>query len=90
MSQNNPESDESGPMTPGQALLYGLGAIGLGILVFALLAWMESSTTGGRVNWLIALLYKIGGKWTAAGIFFGAGAIFLIIALVRYQRREDE
>ena len=50
---------------------------------------MESSGRGGRVHWLIALRYSIGGKWTVAGAF-GLGGLGFFVAAYRSYSRDKE
>jgi hypothetical protein len=44
---------------------------------------------GGRVHWLIAALYYIGGKWTVAGIFWLGGLCFLVAGVRTYLRERE-
>jgi hypothetical protein len=81
--------DSDGQVTLAQGLKYGLGLIALGVGVFLLLALLEGSPRGGRVHWLVALLYYIGGKWTAAGLFWLGGLVFLALG-VRTHLRDRE
>ena len=81
--------DSEEHITTGQGIKYGLGCLGIGVGMFLLLSLMESSGRGGRVHWLLAVLYYIGGKWTVAG-FFGLGALGFFVAAYRsYQRGEE-
>ena len=81
--------DSEGEVTLIQGLKYGLGAIAIGVGVFLLLSLIEGSERGGRVHWLIALLYYIGGKWTAAALFWVVGLVFLVLG-VRTHFRDQE
>jgi hypothetical protein len=50
---------------------------------------LEESGRGGRVHWLVALLYYVGGKWTAAGLFWLGGLVFIGLG-VRTHLRDRE
>ena len=57
-----------------------MGAI-LCVLAWATFAWFTNLETGNaegrrRIVWWVALLYYIGGKWTAAGVLGVLGLIF--------------
>src|SRR5690349_1192875 len=69
-----------------QWFLYSVGCIGLAILIFFLLKNMEETGQGGRMNWIIVILYKIGGKWTAAGVLGGLGILFAVVGIVELTR----
>ncbi|VTR93963.1 Membrane protein OS=Rhodopirellula sallentina SM41 GN=RSSM_01667 PE=4 SV=1 [Gemmata massiliana] len=83
------DDDSEGEVTLAQGLKYGLGLIAIGVGVFLVLTMIEGSSRGGRVHWLIALLYYIGGKWTAAGLFWLGGVVFLGLG-IRAQLRDRE
>ncbi|OWK45817.1 hypothetical protein [Fimbriiglobus ruber] len=80
------DDDTDGEVTLGQGLKYGLGLLAIGVVVFVILTLMEDSGRGGRVHWLIALLYYIGGKWTAAGLFWLGGLVFLALGVRTHLR----
>jgi hypothetical protein len=90
--QETPQQEE--PTPAWQWFLYSAGCIGLAILVFFLLKNMEESGQGGRMNWIIVILYKIGGKWTAAGVLGGLGVLFAVLGLMELGKSrgasEDE
>ena len=88
MSRQQPPQEEE--HTPAwQWFLYALGCIGLAILIFFLLKNMEETgQVQGAMNWIIVLLYKLGGKWTAAGVLGGLGVIFAILGFV--ELRQDQ
>jgi hypothetical protein len=81
------DSDEH--LTVGQGVKYGLACLAIGVVLFLLLSLMESSGRGGRVHWLIAVLYYIGGKWTVAGCF-GLGSLGFFVAAYRSYKRGEE
>ncbi|HEX8834905.1 MAG TPA: hypothetical protein VF719_11925 [Abditibacteriaceae bacterium] len=65
--------------------------VGAGILLLALAAfsfWRFSvmETTGGfmRMRWYTALLYNMGGKWLAAGLFSLLGIGSIIVGIMQY------
>lgn len=85
--QETPQQEEHTPAW--QWFLYSAGCIGLAILVFFLLKNMEETGQGGRMNWIIVILYKIGGKWTAAGVLGGLGILFAVLGVVELGKSRD-
>ncbi|HEY7314882.1 MAG TPA: hypothetical protein VH643_36385 [Gemmataceae bacterium] len=83
------DDDSEGEVTLGQGLKYGLGLIAFGVGVFLLLTMIEGSSRGGRVHWLIAVLYYIGGKWTAAGLFWLGGLVFIVLGVRTHLRNRE-
>ena len=82
------DDDSEGRVTLAVGLKYGLGFIALGVGVFLLLTLMEGGR-GGRVHWLIAALYYIGGKWTVAGILWLGGLVFIAAGVRTHLRERD-
>ncbi len=85
------DSDSEERVTPWQGINYGLLCLAVGVVLFLLLGWMEESGRGGRVHWLVAITYYIGGKWAVAGLFGLAGTISFVlrIALIIKTRSES-
>jgi hypothetical protein len=83
------DDDSEGVVTLGAGLKYGLGLIAIGVGLFLWLNMLEESGRGGRVHWLVALLYYVGGKWTAAGLFWLGGLVFIGLG-VRTHLRDRE
>ena len=83
------DPDDEGEVTLGVGLKYGLGLIGLGIGMLLFLMILEKSPRGGRVHWVIALLYYIGGKWTAAGLFWLIGTAFIFLGIRTHLRDRE-
>jgi hypothetical protein len=81
--------DDEEHVTVGQGIKYGLLCFAIGAGLFLLLSLMESSGHGGRVHWLIAALYYIGGKWTVAGVFALGGLGFFVAAYRSYSQDEE-
>jgi hypothetical protein len=81
--------DEEEHLTPWQGLKYGSFMLGVGVFLFILLSLMEDSGRGGRVHWLVAALYYVGGKWTVAGFFGISGLIFYALAYRSYQEENE-
>lgn len=73
------DSQQEEPTPAWKWFLYSAGSIGLAVLVFFLLKNMEETGREGRMNWIIVILYKIGGKWTAAGVLGGLGVLFAVL-----------
>jgi hypothetical protein len=69
-------------------LLAALFFFGVSIWLFFRLTNLEA--TGGeiRVNWMIAALYNIGGKWGAAGLPFLLAGLCLAGSIAKLARRK--
>ncbi|WP_029631830.1 hypothetical protein [Zavarzinella formosa] len=83
------DDDLDGEVTLIQGLKYGLGLVAFGFGVFLLLSMLEGSGRGGRVHWIIAALYYIGGKWTAAGLFWLCGVAFIVLGIRTHLRDRE-
>jgi hypothetical protein len=88
-----PDKDESNPLTKWWGkLLAAVMFFGGAVAVFRYLEFLEQRG-GGLVHWLIAVLYYIGGKWTAAVAAALPGLFFLrrgIQQLLDPERREPD
>jgi hypothetical protein len=63
-------------------VLFGLGIALVGALVFSEMAKLDSGEKESmRVHWLLAALYKIGGKWAAAGVLWLVGLVALVLGI---------
>lgn len=83
------DPDDEGEVTLWVGFKYGLGLIAFGVGVLLLLMMIENSSRGGRVHWVIALLYYIGGKWTAAGLFWLVGTAFIFLGIRTHLRDRE-
>ncbi len=83
------DNDSDGEVTLAVGLKYGLGLIAAGVGIFFLLMLIEGSEKGARVHWLIALLYNIGGKWTAAGVLWLLGIVLLVLGIRTHIRNRE-
>jgi hypothetical protein len=50
---------------------------GVGVWLYVALGNMEENGGAVRVNWFIALAYKLGGRWGAVGLCGVLGVLFL-------------
>jgi hypothetical protein len=62
------KAEEDKPQKPWETILIGIGLIGFGIFIYYTFNNLEQEGGSVRINWLFALAYKIGGKWTVAVI----------------------
>ena len=76
------ESEEYMPV--GEGIKHGFICLGVAVGIFLLITFLESNG-GGRVPWWIALLYYIGGKWTASGVFVACSLFFFGAAFRSYR-----
>lgn len=63
-------ADDEAEITWWKTLLAGLAFLGLGLFLFWYFSDLEEKGGVRVVRWWVALIYKIGGKWTV-GVFFG-------------------
>ncbi|MGL6074709.1 MAG: hypothetical protein ACRC8S_11155 [Fimbriiglobus sp.] len=82
--------DNEGEIDLWTGIKYGLGSIGIGIVIFFVFMLMEAGGRGGRVHWLIALAYYIGGKWVVGGFFWLIGLLMLGIGIRTHIRDRNE
>ena len=68
-------------------ILFGLGAIALGVYEFYDLAEFEAHGGTRRVHSAIKLVYEAGGKYAVLGVFAGVGAIMAVFGTMRLFRR---
>ena len=76
-------ADEETEVTWWKTLLWGLAFLGLGALLFWYFSGLEESGRSGRIHWLVALIYHIGGKWTVAAV---CGLISLVCFFLTYKQ----
>lgn len=68
------ESDE-GESGPWSLILIGVLIIGFSWWMFSIFSGLEQSGGTLRINWIVALLYKIFGKWVVVGLIGFVGAL---------------
>jgi hypothetical protein len=73
-SNQTPEEEEKGD-TPLQSIGIGLLIIAVSVFVFYTFDNMEKEGGSVRINWIFALIYKLGGKWPGPIIFAIIGAL---------------
>jgi hypothetical protein len=62
--------------------LFGAAIALVGVLVFSEMAKLDSGEKESmRVHWLLAALYKVGGKWAASGLLWLVGAVSLALGI---------
>jgi hypothetical protein len=71
-------------------ILFGLGAIALGIYEFYDLAALETQGGTRRVHSVIKLIYEAGGKYAVLGVFAGVGAIVTVFGGVKLFRKPHD
>lgn len=60
--------EDEKPAKPWETILIGVGLIAFGIFLYYTFNNLEQEGGSLRINWLFALAYNIGGKWTVAVI----------------------
>jgi hypothetical protein len=80
--------EEKEEKTPILSLIGGIVLIGIAIGLYFYLDGLEKEGGTLRINWIIALIYKIGGKLGASGIiaFLGLLTSFFAIQDMRAQK----
>ncbi|MBK7807601.1 MAG: hypothetical protein KA270_05610 [Saprospiraceae bacterium] len=96
MSTENEEIKEEGikedekPQKPWEAILVGVGMIAFGIFLYYTFNNLEQEGGSVRINWLFALAYKIGGKWTVAVIITLIGIFTTYSGFVALKNKPKE
>ena len=62
-----------------QYFLYGIGSFGIGTWLYIYLSQKEQEGGRIRIQWMIALVYDVLGKWGVVGILAGIGAVSILI-----------
>ena len=62
---------------------------GIGVWLYYALGKVEQSGEGIRINWFIALAYKLGGRWGAVGLCGVLGLLFLVWGIRHLQRGKE-
>lgn len=73
--------------------LFGLVLILVGALLFSEFTKLDSGEKESmRVNWVVAILYKIGGRWLASGVLWLGGLACLAFGIkqVVAPKKADE
>lgn len=85
--QINKKIDNSDP--PWWYLL--IAAFFTGGAVYLYFFFTELETKGGRrtINWVIALMYEIGGKWTVITFVLILVVFLLHLAITEYKKRQS-
>lgn len=69
-----PKEEAKKEDSPWSSIAFGLGMIAAGIFLYFYFDNMEKEGGSIRINWIFALAYKIGGKWTVAIILWILGS----------------
>jgi len=67
-SGQTPQEETKKKDNPWSTIVYGIALIGLAIFLYYTFDNMEKEGGSVRLNWMLVLAYKIGGKWTVAVI----------------------
>ena len=62
-----------------QFMLYGIAIFGFATWLFIYLSDKEQEGGRIRIQWMIALVYDVLGKWGVVGILAGIGAVSILI-----------
>ena len=85
------ESDDSGPFDEWWGKLLGAPLCwGIAIWLFYQLGRLEVEGGSIRVNWFIAVAYKLGGRWGAVGLFAVLGTLFLVWGVMQFTASAKE
>lgn len=76
MSENQNDQTQKKD-TPLANLAYGVLFIGFAIFLYYQFEGLETEGGSIRINWIIAIVYKIGGKWAAPVILSIMGAFYI-------------
>lgn len=63
----------------------GLFMIGITFFLYYYLTHLEESGGRGRINWIIALTYNIGGKWLSCSVTGLFGCLLVWIGYKQWQ-----
>jgi hypothetical protein len=68
-----------------------IGDIFLGLSVFLYFYFTDFEDQGSsrRINWVVALLYDIGGKWTVIGVVLVMVLFCVSLAIREFKRRQS-
>ncbi len=82
--------DEESEVTWWKTLLWGLLCLVLAAVLFWYFSNLEESGGTRRINWIVAIIYKIGGKWTVSAIFGLASLMFFYLPFKQLRGHADE
>ncbi len=71
-------------------MLGALFFLGLAFVIYLYVTNLENQGQGGRINWIVALAYNIGGKWCAVSVLAVPGLIFALVGLVKLFSSSEE
>jgi len=62
---------------------------GIGVWLYFAIANLEETGGSIKVNWFIALDYKLGGRWGAVILCVVLGGLFLAWGIASFKNREN-
>jgi hypothetical protein len=62
-----------------QFMLYGIALFGFAIWLFTYLSDKEQEGGRIRIQWMVALVYDVLGKWGVVGILAGLGVVSILV-----------
>lgn len=63
--------------------------VGLGIYLYFYFTALEIEGGSRRINWVLALLYEVGGKWAVIGLVFILVLFCIYLAMREFRRRQS-
>lgn len=72
---DQPQEEIKDDDSPWATIAYGVGLIAFGIFLYYTFNNLEKEGGSVRINWLFALIYKLGGKWPVAIILTLLGSL---------------
>jgi hypothetical protein len=69
-----------------KTLLWGLASLAAAVLLYWYLDSKERSGESFRIQWMLALVYDLLGKWGVAGIFLVIGVVCVVLSARQRQR----
>jgi len=68
-----------------------VAGIFVGLSIFLYFYFTDFETQGGsrRINWVVALLYDLGGKWAVIGVTLMGVCFCIYLALLEFKKRKS-
>lgn len=71
-------SQKETKLTPMNSLFTGLAIVALGLYLFYQFNKLESEGGSMKINWIIALIYNLTGKWPITVLLISAGLVSMV------------
>lgn len=70
-------------------LLIGAAFTGFSVYLYFFFTELEMQGGSRRINWVIALIYDIGGKWTVIALVQALVLFCVYLAVTEYKKRQS-